>query len=131
MMGCGHPLYLSDARGFVLKMARLRKERAKRSVALNNPCKNAKVLRCAETKATQQHQHFRDSPCLICVNRRGWVGVQSHHSRFILSDSVKESGNLLTLVVAPSLWQVSSKDEDFLDLSVDVEQNTSITHCLR
>lgn len=29
------------------------------------------------------------------------------------------------------LLQVSSKDEDFLDLSVDVEQNTSITHCLR
>uniref|UniRef100_A0A2K5PDI3 Ubiquitin carboxyl-terminal hydrolase 46 n=1 Tax=Cebus imitator TaxID=2715852 RepID=A0A2K5PDI3_CEBIM len=26
---------------------------------------------------------------------------------------------------------VSSKDEDFLDLSVDVEQNTSIIHCLR
>ncbi|KAJ0006148.1 hypothetical protein NQD34_013421 [Periophthalmus magnuspinnatus] len=26
---------------------------------------------------------------------------------------------------------VSSKDEEFLDLSVDVEQNTSITHCLR
>ncbi|XP_016350671.1 ubiquitin carboxyl-terminal hydrolase 12-like [Sinocyclocheilus anshuiensis] len=26
---------------------------------------------------------------------------------------------------------VSSKDEDFLDLSVDVEQNTSITRCLR
>ncbi|OCT65807.1 hypothetical protein XELAEV_18042056mg [Xenopus laevis] len=29
------------------------------------------------------------------------------------------------------LTWVSSKDEDFLDLSVDVEQNTSITHCLR
>ncbi|ELK37725.1 Ubiquitin carboxyl-terminal hydrolase 46, partial [Myotis davidii] len=27
--------------------------------------------------------------------------------------------------------EISSKDEDFLDLSVDVEQNTSITHCLR
>lgn len=26
---------------------------------------------------------------------------------------------------------VSSKDESFLDLSVDVEQNTSITHCLK
>lgn len=26
---------------------------------------------------------------------------------------------------------ISSKDEDFLDLSVDVDQNTSITHCLR
>lgn len=31
----------------------------------------------------------------------------------------------------PFVLQVSSKDEDFLDLSVDVEQNTSITHCLR
>lgn len=26
---------------------------------------------------------------------------------------------------------ISSKDEDFIDLSVDVEQNTSLTHCLR
>lgn len=26
---------------------------------------------------------------------------------------------------------MSSKDEDFIDLSVDVEQNTSLTHCLR
>ena len=26
---------------------------------------------------------------------------------------------------------VSSKDEDFLDLSVDIEQNTSLTHCLK
>ena len=26
---------------------------------------------------------------------------------------------------------VSAKDEDFLDLSVDVEANTSISHCLR
>ena len=28
------------------------------------------------------------------------------------------------------LEQVSSKDEDFLDLSLDVEQNTSLTNCL-
>lgn len=27
--------------------------------------------------------------------------------------------------------QVSSKDEDFFDLQVDVDQNTSITHCLK
>ena len=26
---------------------------------------------------------------------------------------------------------VRSKDENFLDLSVDIEQNTSLTHCLR
>jgi ubiquitin carboxyl-terminal hydrolase 12/46 len=30
-----------------------------------------------------------------------------------------------------SYLQISSKDEDFLDLSVDVENNTSITYCLR
>jgi len=29
------------------------------------------------------------------------------------------------------LVQVRSKEEDFLDLSVEVEQNTSITHCLQ
>lgn len=26
---------------------------------------------------------------------------------------------------------IRSKDEDFLDLSVDVEQNTSLTYCLK
>ena len=26
--------------------------------------------------------------------------------------------------------QISSKDEDFFDLQVDVDQNTSISHCL-
>lgn len=35
------------------------------------------------------------------------------------------------ILVFMAVLQVSSKDEDFLDLSVDVEQNTSITHCLR
>lgn len=29
------------------------------------------------------------------------------------------------------IWQVTSKDEDFFDLSIDVEQNTSVTSCLR
>ena len=38
--------------------------------------------------------------------------------------------NVLSLSLFSTV-QVSSKDEDFLDLSVDVEQNTSITHCLR
>lgn len=26
---------------------------------------------------------------------------------------------------------VRSKEEDFLDLSIDIEQNSSITHCLK
>lgn len=38
--------------------------------------------------------------------------------------------DFLVIEITPVL-QISSKDEDFLDLSVDVEQNTSITHCLR
>lgn len=28
-------------------------------------------------------------------------------------------------------WQTSSRDESFLDLSIDIEQNTSVTSCLR
>jgi len=38
---------------------------------------------------------------------------------------------VLSFIFLCFLLQVSSKDESFLDLSVDVEQNTSITHCLR
>jgi hypothetical protein len=34
-------------------------------------------------------------------------------------------------VLAPLLTQTSSRDESFLDLSIDIEQNTSITACLR
>lgn len=29
------------------------------------------------------------------------------------------------------ILQVSCKDEDFFDLQVDIDQNTSITHCLK
>ncbi|OCT67453.1 hypothetical protein XELAEV_18038749mg [Xenopus laevis] len=43
----------------------------------------------------------------------------------------KENGTLTNETRCLNCEAVSSKDEDFLDLSVDVEQNTSITHCLR
>ena len=41
--------------------------------------------------------------------------------------------HVISVVNCGSLWngQVRSKEEDFLDLSVEVEQNTSITHCLQ
>lgn len=56
--------------------------------------------------------------------------VLSQLSRLILTDSrLRENGTYIS--VSLTAFQVSSKDEDFLDLSVDVEQNTSITHCLR
>lgn len=46
--------------------------------------------------------------------------------------SFQNSDLLFKEIKGNSLFlQISSKDEDFLDLSVDVEQNTSITHCLR
>ena len=35
------------------------------------------------------------------------------------------------MLITVRVFQVTSKDEDFLDLSIDVEQNTSITSCLR
>jgi len=61
------------------------------------------------------------------------------HSYFELSNSVVETNPLFdqSLVIYLSLWfvewlvQVRSKEEDFLDLSIEVEQNTSITHCLQ
>lgn len=58
------------------------------------------------------------------------VGWALCGSGLFLTDSVEENDEFGHLMSRP-LSQVSSKDEDFLDLSVDVEQNTSITHCLR
>ena len=60
-------------------------------------------------------------------------------------DMQKESGDPATPTWVHEIFQgvlvnetrclscetVRSKDEDFLDLSVDVEQNTSLTQCLR
>ena len=88
-------------------------------VALNNPCKHR-----TDTKATQFNKHFKDwlSVC-VCV-------VLLQHSGLMVTDSVEADDSWVTSCLF-FLWQVSSKDEDFLDLSVDVEQNTSITHCLR
>ena len=40
-------------------------------------------------------------------------------------------GTLTNETKCLSCETVRSKDEDFLDLSVDVEQNTSLTHCLK
>ena len=40
---------------------------------------------------------------------------------------LKRKGNPLTR----SLTQVTSRDEAFLDLSIDIEQNSSVTACLR
>ena len=40
-------------------------------------------------------------------------------------------GTLTNETKCLSCETVRSKDEDFLDLSVDIDQNTSLTHCLR
>lgn len=56
----------------------------------------------------------------------------SHHHGNSNSTWVHEifQGTLTNETRCLNCESLSSKDEDFLDLSVDVEQNTSITHCL-
>lgn len=47
------------------------------------------------------------------------------------SASLTGGGNLVCSVFLFSPLQVSSRDEPFMDLSLDIEQNTSVTACLR
>ncbi len=88
--------------------------------------------------STWVHEIFQgtltnETRCLTCET------VIAHH----VNTLVQYDGILIVLpavIGCAIIWgvsldfvlsQISSKDEDFLDLSVDVEQNTSITHCLR
>lgn len=74
-------------------------------------------------------------PCLIIE-----IGTKKSLSRMRHSFSAPQPRNFIAAsqlfykvsqLFFTKCFQVSSKDEDFLDLSVDVEQNASITHCLR
>jgi ubiquitin C-terminal hydrolase len=47
-----------------------------------------------------------------------------------LRNGMSSSVERLTLGLSMSS-QVSSRDESFLDLSIDIEQNSSVTACLR
>ena len=84
-----------------------------------------------ETQQTWVHEIFQgtltnETRCLNCEAVRA---VFKYLSCFLFVCITLERISDLERLL---LWlQVSSKDEDFLDLSVDVEQNTSITHCLR
>lgn len=64
---------------------------------------------------------------LSCFWRETYLFRQATNKLILIIGSLRVSHH----TVCPLSPQVSSKDEDFLDLSVDVEQNTSITHCLR
>lgn len=58
-------------------------------------------------------------------------GTLTNETRCLNCDTVSEKGRICFLFKHfARCMQVSSKDEDFLDLSVDIDQNTSITHCL-
>lgn len=83
-----------------------------------------------ETQQTWVHEIFQgtltnETRCLNCeAVSQLFISAKMHSHNHNMHISAS-TGHL-------RLWlQVSSKDEDFLDLSVDVEQNTSITHCLR
>lgn len=83
-----------------------------------------------ETQQTWVHEIFQgtltnETRCLNCEAVRAVCKDSSFLFVCFTLERINDFERLL-------LWlQVSSKDEDFLDLSVDVEQNTSITHCLR
>lgn len=50
---------------------------------------------------------------------------------FDLRDGEQLVGMNCTMFIYITPWQVSSRDESFLDLSIDIEQNSSVTACLR
>ena len=58
---------------------------------------------------------------LACTCRRSRLGSELH---FLASRPVALADGLL-------FTKVSSRDESFLDLSIDIEQNSSVTACLR
>jgi len=68
-------------------------------------------------KAEQQQNGCESKQGATCENKT-WV-----HEIF--------QGTLTNETRCLNCESLSSKDEDFLDLSVDVDQNTSITQCLR
>jgi ubiquitin C-terminal hydrolase len=50
---------------------------------------------------------------------------------FDLRDRAASIITALSAQLTSSHQQVSSRDESFLDLSIDIEQNSSVTACLR
>lgn len=62
-------------------------------------------------------------------------GILTSETRCLNCETVSNSFIDLTYVYLSNyvviILQVSNKEEDFFDLQVDVDQNTSITHCLR
>lgn len=72
--------------------------------------------------------------CVIIEVNRKWSALKSEE---IISKENKKinifflQGILTSETRCLNCETVSSKDEDFFDLQVDVDQNTSITHCLK
>lgn len=56
-------------------------------------------------------------------------GILTSETRCLTCETVRpfDSIDILSL----NRWQVSARDESFLDLSIDIEQNSSVTACLR
>ncbi|VEL30654.1 unnamed protein product [Protopolystoma xenopodis] len=83
----------------------------------------ADILRCTEKHSSNDYDDMRadrnfDDKKKEVDNSQTWI-----HEIF--------QGTLTNETRCLNCENVRTKDEDFLDLSVDVEQNTSITHCLK
>jgi hypothetical protein len=112
----------------------------------NKPTKNGHELN-GDSHSFNNGNTFIPNP-----NRSSNRSIQSNsvNSTSLLNDSNSNSDNNINNNNEETTWihelfqgilvnetkclnceSVSSKDENFLDLSVDVEQNTSISHCLQ
>lgn len=83
----------------------------------------------------QPPQDGFDAPTSSTWVHEIFQGTLTNETRCLNCESVRKNlffvlNSISNVIFCVSL-KVSSKDEDFLDLSVDVDQNTSITHCLR
>lgn len=77
----------------------------------------------------------------FAAHARTWVhqlfeGILTNETRCLTCETVRIPRAFLPSPPGPCsdaqfLVQVTSRDEAFLDLSIDIEQNTSVTACLR
>nr|CAG4645533.1 EOG090X06IH [Lynceus sp. MCZ IZ 141354] len=82
---------------------------AERQQSLNNGTNTLKI----KTALAEEHLHIQPSSAEPTWVHEIFQGILTSETRCLNCETV------------------SSKDEDFFDLQVDVDQNTSITHCLR
>ena len=101
---------------------------------------NGKVRDCSrDSHSTGSFTLNGSNGSMISNSEPTWVheifqGILTSETRCLNCETVRSNQKMFNHFSGPyfiSSFQVSNKDEDFFDLQVDVDQNTSITNCLR